>query len=38
MKNLFDFVIKSDECVVRGKGKTIKQVKEEISTLEEKYG
>jgi len=38
MKNLFDFVIKSDECTIRGKGKTIKQVKEEVNTLEVKYG
>jgi archaellum component FlaC len=38
MKNLFDFVIKGDNSTFRGNKKTLKDIKEEIETLEAKYG
>jgi hypothetical protein len=37
MKNVFDFVIKGDECAIRGKKKTLKQIKDDIAELEAKY-
>jgi hypothetical protein len=37
MKNLFDFVIKGDATIHKGKQKTLKQIKEELSELEAKY-
>jgi archaellum component FlaC len=38
MKNLFDFVIKGETTTFRGKNKTLKDIKEELETLEAKYG
>ena len=38
MKNVFDFVIKGETTIFRGKRKTLKDIKEEIETLEAKYG
>lgn len=38
MKNLFDFKIEAEGFSVKGKKKTLKQIKEELELLEGKLG
>lgn len=38
MKGLFDFKIECDDLVLKGKKKTIKQIKDELDLVEGKLG